>query len=231
MTGLLFPFAELVQETQALQTIAEKYLDQNHIWALEKFKSDIQSIWSAAAERPCHLILSPLHTTSTDINGQMIYAVCSGIWEVMPLGNSKKNRAKRNIRFCGIASTKIELYLKNKKYPPIAMWRLEFGTHDSPGCYFHAQIHKNPPIPRLPSFFVTPMAAIEFVIGELFQNDWKQTAMSNHGSATFWRSLQRGRLICLLNWYKDSLAKGDSSPWMNLKVKKPKERMFISRKT
>ena len=232
MTGLQFTISELVHETRALKDIAVKYLDQNSIWVLDTLRSNIESIWSAEENSIHQLKLQPLHTTSANVNGQMIYAVCTGIWDVMPLGNnSKKNHASRKIRFCGIASTKIELHQKNGVTEPIAMWRLELGTHDSPGCYFHAQIHEYPPIPRLPSLFVTPMASIEYVIGELFHDDWKQTAMSNSGDVPYWRKLQKDRLNRLLGWYKDSLAKVDSSPWMDLKVKKPEERMFISGKT
>ena len=227
MTGLQFTISELVQESEALKKMADEYLDQNHIWALKKFISNIRSIWSAAADRPIQLELLPLHTKSASVKGQKIYAVCSGIWDVMPIGNSRRNRSIRKIRFCGIASTKFELYLENERNSPIAMWRLELGAHDSPGCYFHAQIHETPPIPRLPSLFVTPMATVEYVIGELFQDGWKQTAMSNRGEALYWRSLQRDRLIRLFDWYTDALAKVDSSPWMDLKVKKPEERMFI----
>ena len=225
MTGLLFPFTELVRETQALQKIAVRYFDQNHIWALNQFVSDVRSIWSANEGSVCELNLHPLHTTPTNVKGQMIYAVCTGVWDVMPLGNS--NHANRNFRFCGIASTKIQLYSKNKANLLIATWRLELGAHDSPGCYFHAQFHETLPIPRLPSFFVTPMAAIEYVIGELFHNDWKQTAMSNSGDAPYWRKLQKDRLKCLVEWYQKSLDNADSTPWMELKVKKPEGDMFL----
>ena len=49
---------------------------------------------------------------------------------------------KREIEFCGKASTKIKLYASDdsKTKTRLAMWSLELGAEDSPGCYVHAHI-------------------------------------------------------------------------------------------
>ena len=236
MSGLQFTISELIRECQALREIAIDYLDPNFTWSIHKFESDIRSIWSTD-ENETMLELQPLHTIPAEIKGQKIYAVCRGIWHVTPLDKPKGNDQNRKIKFSGIASTKVELYKENDRNTPISMWRLELGTHDSPGCYFHSQIlgesteppfPKSVPIPRLPSLFITPMAAVEYVIGELFQEKWKKATASGSGNAPYWRSLQQSRLQILLSWYQNLLTNIDTSPWMVIKTSKPADDMFFS---
>ena len=177
--GLVFRFADLVKEAEALKSVGRDFLDRNTDWALDHFKDHLESIWSAKSETPIRLNLNKLRTIEANLRGKNLYAEISGTWELTPLGvRSEKEqiRCRREVVFSGIASTKLELYLVGRA-DRIAMWRLELGAVDSPGCYFHAQVLGDsvcPPfpkavkIPRLPSFFVTPMAAIDYVLGEVF---------------------------------------------------------------
>ena len=237
MVGLQFPFDAIVAETITLQKIARQFLCRTTEYVLDDFKSNIESFESKPAGTLDKLRFCRLKTNSTDLYGPEIYAAFSGIWDVISVSHPKKSSMPKNIMFCGIASTKIELYRTGNDKKPIAMWRLELGTHDSPGCYFHAQIlgkckkppfPKSVPIPRLPSLFVTPMAAVEYGIGELFQKEWSRHTARKTGDLHYWSRLQQPRLECLLEWYKNSLADGGSSPWMNLKVKKPNSQLFLS---
>ena len=116
------------------------------------------------------------------------------------------------------------------------MWRIEMGAYDSPGCYFHFQIlgdrrrppfPKSIPVPRLPSPFVTPMAAVEFVLGELFQDKWSRTASEARHHHGRWRAIQCQRWCNLLKWQRAAVV-GGSSPWMNLKEAKPPSGLFLS---
>ena len=109
------------------------------------------------------------------------------------------------------------------------MWRLELGADNAPGCYVHAQIlgesncspfPKSVPIPRLPSIFITPMSAVEFVLGELFQDVWRRTTAGNSGPEQRWKALQKERLERLLAWYQRELTSPLASPWMTLKEAK-----------
>ena len=63
-------------------------------------------------------------------------------------------------------------------------------------------------IPRLPSIFVTPMSAMEFVLGELFQDEWPQRTNRLSGDTTNWYRLQKKWLQCLFSWYLDVLKDG-----------------------
>ena len=134
-----------------------------------------------------------------------VYAGITGCWELR-LENSL-------VEFCGLASTKIELFdAENGRR--LAMWRLEFGADDAPGCYLHVQVFGDSdgppfpqalPIPRLPSIFIGPMAAIEYVIGELFQDQWEKAVSRLRPDQDYWRKLQGERLCCLLSWQERAL--------------------------
>ena len=241
MAGLRFKIAELQRETRALKTIGTRFLDTQTSWVLDRFLNDLHSIGSVRGREVRTLKLQCLHTrpsrsyeAGSRQGGKKIYAAISGAWELRPLGN--RPAGGRKVEFCGKASTKIELYASDGPNTRLAMWRLELGAEDSPGCYVHAQIlgdsadppfPKSVPIPRLPSIFITPMSAVEFVLGELFQDGWAKATARNTSNAQQWRALQQKRLQILLSWYQDRLQSPVSSPWMALKDAKPKGGMFF----
>ena len=243
MAGVRFKTVELEQETKALKTMATSFFEPGKMWVIDNFLSDLRSIDSLREGSVCALELQCLHTKSSDQyeagsrkGSQKIHAVISGTWELRTLG--KRSAPKREIEFCGKASTKIELYASDDPETRLAMWRLELGAEDSPGCYVHAQIlgdfdkppfPKSVPIPRLPSIFVTPMSTVEFVLGELFQDEWAKATGGNAGDAPHWRALQQKRLQSLFSWYQSELNDSVSSPWMTLKAAKPDGRLFLAK--
>ena len=235
MAGFRFLFPELIQETQVLTTLSKRFLEPNsREKVFPSFLSNLRSIGRKPEERVYSLKLQCLRTIPSDQYdrkaGKEIYAVISGTWDLRRLG-------RREIEFCGIASTRIELYASDDPDKRLAMWRLELGAEDSPGCYVHAQIlgdsDKPPfpefvPIPRLPSLFVTPMSAVEFVLGELFQDRWSKVTDSNAKKVTRWRDTQKRWLQSLFSWYNDQMENASSSPWMALKkAKPPEDGMFL----
>lgn len=239
MAGFRFLFPELVRETTAFRAVARRFLDPSTTWVLERFLSDLNSIGSSGGESIQTLQLQCLNTVpSRDYEaghrrgGQDVHAVISGTWQLRPLGSS--TAPGRKIEFCGIASTRIELYASDHQF--LGMWRLELGGEDSPGCYIHAQIlgdsNRPPfpkclPIPRLPSIFVTPMSALEFVLGELFQDKWAKEIAGNKPDASYWRTLQQKRLQSLFSWYQRIIENSEPSPWMTLKAAHPDGYEFL----
>lgn len=239
MAGFRFQFPELVREAMALEAVAKRFLDPSTTWVFKRFLDDLKSVGSADGGRIQTLQLQCLNTMpSRDYEaghrqgGQDVRAVISGTWELRTLVSSPTRRPE--IEFCGIASTRIELYAPNGLL--LGMWRLELGAEDSPGCYVHAQIlgdsselpfPKSLPIPRLPSIFVTPMSAVEFVLGELFQDEWAKEIAGNNSNASYWRALQQKRLLRLFAWYQKHIENSEPSPWMNLKAAKPDGREFL----
>ena len=245
VAGLQFPWRELVDETSALREMAaDLFVSDGPLKALER---GLARIGEQSAERDWTLELQPLRTKPTSnyecgsrSGGPEIYAHVTGKWELRPVGLTRPNRM---VAFTGTASAVVELWpaecqWREKHNGPnrLAMWRIELGAYDSPGCYFHFQVlgdlaespfPKSVPIPRLPSPFVTPMAAVEFVLGELFQDQWSRTASRATHSHQRWRAIQQGRWSSLMQWQKDTLDRSGSSPWMNLKSAKPPDDLFL----
>lgn len=234
MSGLLFPFGELVEEAVALGSMAKQFLVARGPRVLNGLKRDLQRIGGRSTDRVQELVLHPLRTKPTRdyepmsrSGGQKIYALISGKWELRSVG---RKGPKRKIAFVGKASTVFELWPENciwreshDRSNRLAMWRIELGADDAPGCYFHTQIlgdrdqapfPKALPIPRLPSPFVTPMAAVEFALGELFQDKWQKEARRARDAQRRWRSIQRRRWSNLLMWQNDLVTRRTSSPWV-----------------
>ena len=215
---------------------------------LKAHERALARIGEKSAESDRNLELQPLRTRPTReyepgsrSGGLEVYAHMTGKWQVRPVGVRRPNR---EIAFTGSASAVVELWPadclcreEHERSSRLAMWRIELGAHDSPGCYFHSQIlgdssdlpfPKNLPIPRLPSPFVTPMAVVEFVLGELFQDAWPRKAGEARHHPQRWRAIQRQRWCDLLRWHEGAARDGTSSPWMNLKATKPPDDLFLS---
>lgn len=242
---LRFASRDLLQEIQAFRPIANPFLDKRSKGALQQLSEDLEGIRKAAGGRDCHWKMSDLWTIPS--NGEYepgnrrgcrdIVACINGTWDVRPIGTNVKKVGNRVLEFCGIASTRVRLFDVSDTTQDIAMWKMEIGDAQSPGCHFHVQVlgedEKNPfpksvSVPRLPSIFVTPMGAVEFVLGELFQERWTKAVMEDNGNVKQWTSLQRQRLRYLLDWQRKIVDNALASPWISLKLEKPEAKMFLS---
>lgn len=244
---LRFSFPDLVQEIQVLRGMARPFIAAPSSRVLPDLLEQLEGIWQGEAGRELCWELGDIWTLASEgeyeagarKGGMSVVACISGTWDVRPIGrNAKKpkEKQKRLLEFCGIASTRVRLFNAADLAQPIAMWRMELGDANSPGCYFHVQVMgdqdeapfpKSVPIPRLPSLAITPMGAIEYVLGELFQDRWAKVAMENTGNIQRWASIQKRRLLCLLNWQRTTVEKSLTSPWVALKIAKPEAGMFL----
>ena len=260
LAGLLFRYRELVAETEALKRMARPFLAADGQKVLVSLKDDLERIGGRITDHVQELELRPLRTrpsrdyeAGSRSGGQEIYALIKGNWELKSIG---QQGPKRKVAFVGKASAVIELWPKDclwmevrEQSQRLAMWRIELGAEDSPGCYFHTQVlgdgeklpfPKAVPIPRLPSPFVTPMAAVEFALGELFQDKWQEEARRTRDPQKRWRSIQRQRWENLLTWqcdllsrhasspWRESFPSEQSSPWIDLKHAKPPNDLFLN---
>ncbi len=245
VTGLRFRSRELCDEAAALREMAASFFVCG--WPLKDLERQMERLGGRSSERGAMLKLEPLRTIETDgyesggrAGGAKLYAHVTGKWELRPVG---PERRKQMVAFTGLASARVELWPdgcqwheKDERPKRIAMWRMELGAYDSPGCYFHCQVlgdgvdspfPKSVPIPRLPSPFVTPMAAVEFVLGELFQDRWAQEACRARSGHQRWRAIQEKRWSRLLQWQQGALGEHGGSPWMKIKAAKPPDTLFV----
>jgi len=245
---LRFEFVDLAQEIEVLRSIARPFIDPKSVRSLHQLSEDLEGLWSAAPNRDLQWQLGDLWTMVSDgeyepgdrKGARQVLACISGTWDVRPVGVSSqkvKERQKRLLEFYGRASTRVRLFHADDTSTQFAMWRMELGDANSPGCYFHVQVlgeEEVPPfplsvsVPRFPTVFVTPMGALEFVFGELFQDRWAKTVMENSSNVQRWNGFQRRRLRQLLKWQCDTVENTLTSPWIALKTEKPDATLFLA---
>jgi hypothetical protein len=161
-----------------------------------------------------------------------VFGRVSGTWEIhLPNERKKKSSQSREFILLGLASTEIGIWQnRDGDVEEIARWTIEIGDAVSPGCHFHTQITLDDTdrmfpaalsVPRLPGLLHTPMDALEYLLGELFQDEWYKNATRSTNEVNAWASCQKKRMINLLRWQTDRLNKTAGSPWTMLKRQKP----------
>jgi hypothetical protein len=160
----------------------------------------------------------------------------TGIWELEaakhpipdPDRPNKKAKEKMLIGFIGKASTVFEVK-DEASGDSLARWKMELGDASSPGCFFHTFSSSDHgfPVPRHPNVFATPMSAIGFALGELFQEAWEQTLSGSTDAPNRWKSIEKKRFEALLNWKLAQVKNSTSSPWCDLKAAKPPRELFL----
>jgi hypothetical protein len=251
MALLRFSFDDFLKEIISMQDIAAPFLDASAGVALRMLRSTLENIRTTPPDKngvweiPEH---TPLRTKTTrgyepgGRGGEDVIGEITSRWTICPWTDRqlKKGRPVRFFCLTGNASIRVRILSANDvngEHTELAMWRMELGTEDSPGCFFHIQVlgHKQDPpfprslsVPRLPALAFTPMAALEFLLGELFQDEWKRRAAAESGPMGIWRSIQRDRLQNLLAWKMERVRDCAGSPWAALKSAKPdRPDMFI----
>jgi hypothetical protein len=256
---LYFSFKEFIDEIDAISSIAGQFIDGESQGVLPRLKTSLENIRGAQAGRlfPWGIpetkgqALRTVHRQGEyepdhRRGRENVFAEISSTWGIEPLDlHGPKQVAGRKFMLVGNASTRVEIYRFSKQgqHQRVAMWRMELGADDSPGCFFHVQVlgqdHRRPrrppfpksiPVPRLPTFLATPMATLEFVLGELFQTAWKQEVARENQKLKQWREIQQRRLTRLNVWENELLSDKDNkgSPWITLKNKKPRRNLFLS---
>jgi hypothetical protein len=245
MANLLFRPAELLNELHALRGLAGKFLDQTSPFQLEELIGDIRGLQSGGGAMTLEIPEDrPLRTRvstgefepATKSCGREVFGEVTGIWEVVGGKYKVPDRERPNkkptevmlIGFSGIASTVFRVFDKSTG-DTVACWKMELGDASAPGCFFHtfASLDHAFPVPRHPNMFATPMSAIGFALGELFQDVWEEAVSGTTDPPNRWRSIQTKRVKALLEWQLEQVSNTDSSPWYALKQAKPDNRLFL----
>ncbi len=245
MANLLFQPAELVNELVALNGVASEFLDPASSYQLDALLGEIRGLQVRGGRHILQIDeLRPLKTRVS--NGEFeppyksstrrVYGLITGIWELEaakhpipdPDRPNKKAKEKMLIGFIGKASTVFEVK-DEASGDSLARWKMELGDASSPGCFFHTFSSSDHgfPVPRHPNVFATPMSAIGFALGELFQEAWEQTLSGSTDAPNRWKSIEKKRFEALLNWKLAQVKNSTSSPWCDLKAAKPPRELFL----
>jgi hypothetical protein len=164
-----------------------------------------------------------------------VYATISAIWTIQTINPPPRGFRNRDVFLLnGKASTKVRIFRRDTE-EEIAHWNFDIGDTQSPGTHFHVQVlgedddtifPKALDIPRFPSIVITPMDAVDFLLGELFQYEWNQHVISyssvNNFATSNWRNGQRKRLEVLTSWQQRIISDVRSGNPLNiLKSEKP----------
>ena len=244
--GLSFSFAKMEQEIDNMRLLAKPFLERDSFemvipdWKtqLTNFKngySDKLVRWSIAEAKPIQTIISEGEYEPGGRRGKNVFGRISGSWDIQTPQASRRSDAKKSFILNGLASTVITIWERLDGEPEpqkLLHWTVEVGDSAAPGCHFHTQIKcgmedKPISVPRLPTLLMTPMDALEFLLSELFQDEWGKHVAKENDYCKNWASCQRPRLTKLLEWQLQQVKNAGGSPWTYLKKRKPASSLFL----
>jgi hypothetical protein len=213
---LVFSLAGLQREIEVLPEMASKFLEDGAhrvqrakaLISAASLRPDTAFTWEIPEASPVRTVISAgeyeQRNSGERAKGISVLGALSFQWHLRT-GPQKKIS---DVHLVGNASTKIRI-LDGTGESELAMWRMEIGAHDAPGCCFHAQVlgaaadppfPKSLPVPRLPAFPATPMTCLEFLLSELFQVRWRERVERSDPPVRDWRGLQKDRFESFLSW-------------------------------
>lgn len=243
-TGLLFSFSDMLGEIDQMRDLAAPFLDKTSAEArLNEWRGKLASFrrnpgpgtlkWEIAKDRPIRTIMSPGDYQPGGEGEFSVFGSLSSVWCISHRGKCRvRGRTDDVFMLSGNASTVLEVFdAAQPETSPrtLARWTMDIGTGDSPGCHFHKQVSgaeadRHFPagldVPRFPTYLITPMDSLEFLLGELFQDGWKEHVIKN-GVTNGWRTYQKRRLLKSLEWHYRVVLQATASPWVSLKSAKP----------
>lgn len=242
--GLIFAFADVVRECEALKGIAASFIDVNTVYVLDQAASVLKNIqkrspttattrWSIPVEQPLRTTWSEGESQRDKRSGFHVRAEFSFCWEIRVL-DEEQWPSRRYFLLDGLASSVTRIV--NGEGDTIACWSADIGDHQSPGTHFHAQFNhfeaapfpKGFDIPRLPVLPMSPFLAFEYAVGELFQDRWAKHAASDSHDMNQWRGIQAPRLQKFFEWQTLQMREQRTgSPWMTLKLLKPAPSLLV----
>jgi hypothetical protein len=224
-------FDSTEQELRGIANLGSPFLVSRH--QIDQLVSSLRSIHSERSVGTHHWQVptsDPIRTRSTrsyrsgdDHGRQTVFAEISMGWELNRLTTSSSSFRVTQ------ASALARVYeVRDDGNKLAAAWRMESGAGSHPGAFFHVQVEAFSSfleIPRFPFTVPTPATCIEFLIAELFQDEWKQHLAQR--SAPSWELVQRRRIERWLDWQKAAVTTSSGSPWLALKSAAPGPTTFL----
>jgi hypothetical protein len=248
--GLDFRFADLQSEVTNFAQVSQRYLEKESREVFNDWLTDLVSFrdsrrpglwrWAISPANPIKTTKTLEYEPGDRRGGISVHGELTCVWEIelKAEGNGKNKGKSAGQVVClnGIASTLIKIIRTDAELRPvtIAQWQFEVGDSQSPGCHFHVGIgHFGTeaaalPVPRLPSILLTPIDALDFLLGEIFQQKWKQEVNRETSQMQLWSEKQRTRLSNLLKWKQDQIDQSGGSAWNYLKHQRPTAQILLT---
>ena len=230
--GLAFSFAAVEAEVRNVAKAAQPFLTRTSVEVvLPRWINALLSIRNAG--KPARWEIEEVHPIETiPSKGQCearksakkephLVGHLSVVWDINPSDDRK------TFILLGIASTKVTIWRRDKKGQchTAAQWKFEIGDQQSPGCHFHVGIGQDGgyalPVPRLPSYLLSPIDGLDFLLGELFQEGWSMRLAKETDEVIMYSKHQRERLLFVLDWVREQVYTSRTAPLNSLKARKP----------
>lgn len=248
MTRFVFSFGEVGREVESFKSLARPFLDRSADRILDDLRTQLEGVrsdrnrpnlWRIPLDQP--LRTRPCEGGyQRDYKGKHnVYAAISATWEIQP----HHADPDRLFEIIGNASCRVRLLEDTDgETRELGRFNADIGGHDGPGAVFHVQVSDQPgseafpstlDVPRLPVPPLTPLGVVEYILGELFQEDWLRRVSERSGNQAIWAGLQRKRLVNFMDWQLQILCgrRGErsASPLMDLKRSGAEAELFLDR--
>ena len=234
--GIKFNKFKLQRELRYCDDVARKYLKRESKFKLGYAADQLEYIFhNANRSHPWQIdkkdpLIIKCNNGKHEIDGKKnnLQGRLSFIWELQKCGDNALELVG------GKASTAVAIheFVGSKvNDDPILKWHVDVVTRkDAPGPAFHTQIEnpKKIPVPRLPIYLFSPVDCLDFLLGELFQNEWSQH-QSGHQKIQQFAAIQKSRIYRMLVAQTNEFEKNGftSSAWISLKEWKPNDDIFL----
>lgn len=232
---LKFRFADFEREGTAFNTLAEDFIDRTQFRRLEQFLRDLRGFqdsgaqmysWGISRDAKISTIVSE-GGMDPNGHGEDVLGRFSCRWDI------RKTKKGGEFELYGQASSHLEIVVvgdkgcKSNEQASLMGWNMDIATAaDAPGCYVHSQVAISK-LPRFPGVALSPYAAFEFLLGEIFHERWEEQVASARNSE-MWRGVQKKRMTEYLNWLQKKIQTNSTSPWMALKAARPENGTFAT---
>ena len=235
--GLKFNVASLRQELIYCNNIARKFLEPASQCKLKLAADQLTDIpigttefepWQIDKDDPIKIqCAGGRHGLSG--NGKYLQGRLSFKWQLRKING-------RQFELGEIVSTLIAIHCLDdatRTNDLVLQWHVDVVTEeDAPLPWFHIQVEnpENLSVPRFPSFLFTPSDCLDFLLGEIFQQEWMWHQM-NHSHIQRFAAYQKSRICRLITAQRSALRRSGSnySSWITLKEWEPDADIFIKR--
>lgn len=240
-----FEFHDFIGEVKNMRRLAVDgdFIDSTSAERLSEFLSTIeQARTDGHPNRVCAIGISketPVLTKPSrgeyqqnKTENRPVFGQLATLWHIRPTG-TRKHRGYPSFRVAGQTTTRVRIRLQGdagEDHLELASWHSDIRSPGGLGCCYHTQVlgeSEDPPfpsfldIPRFPDPFVTPMAVLEFLLGELFPLRWEKHVSGSAQCVGEWRESQKVRWGSRLGSLRTTVLHSDSTPWMSIRSWSP----------
>lgn len=224
--GILFSYNRTFKEIDLAKHYFGRYIAAESSSALGEWLGKLKQFkqtaikgnrytWEIPVTRPLKTIVSEGQYQPDNAGGLRVRGTLSAIWTIEHVGrHTVLGKGDEAFRLVDLGSTLVQILRIIEGEPDgcVAAWRFDIGVANSPGFHFHTQVPTRPDssnavdevyfplaldVPRFPAILFFPLDGLEFLLGELFHEDWPRYAASQDSRLGF-SEHQTGRLRGLL---------------------------------